>query len=420
MKTEDKQNINYSLDITQRIRLPKVALDRKIRSRNKDRFSGIRFWDVDGACFRSSVMGGITHGMTMALNGNMHISCTWNGMSNGYLFSKHPDGYILMIEDMDVEIEILRWNKAGELISSESLEIESDDLDLDTLTSGYPSFMKHVEMVEKSGPGSSLMEVSYFGSGIEMKLAQKLTWAYIRNKQMKEGWYDNESDILPFYILQNELREKVIKKDILTKPVKLIAGVDVAYNEKEWRMVAAIVVFDYETFEIVEESTHEMDINFPYIPGLFSFREIPPIIEAYKKLVNKPDIIICDGHGIAHPKGVGMATHLGIELDIPTIGCGKSRLIGVWNKEDLDSERGSIQPLIWEEGIIGNVLRTQKDIKPVFVSIGHKVGLETATETTLKMCQKYRLPETTRRADHIVNTIMREKTEVDFLDKCKE
>ncbi len=420
MKAKDRKNISYELDIVQKIRLPKVALARKIGSRNKDRFSGLRFWDVNGTCFKTSMIGGILHGASIALNGDMSVSHSWNGINNGYLINEYAEGFIFIVEDMGVEIEILRWNKAGELMSIDSLDIERVDLDLDILISKYPKVMKHIEAIDKCEPGGSLMDVAYLGSGIDMKLAQKLTWAYIRNKQMKEGWYDNESDITPFYILQNELREKVVKKDVLAKPIKLIAGVDVAYNEEEWRMVAAIVIIDYETFEVVEESIHEMDINFPYIPGLFSFREIPPIIEAYKKLTNKPDIIICDGHGIAHPKGVGMATHLGIELDIPTIGCGKSRLIGVWNKEDLDSERGSILPLIWEGEVIGNVLRTQKDVKPVFVSIGHKVSLKTATETTLRMCTKYRLPETTRKADHIVNTIMREKTEIDFLDKNKE
>ena len=116
-------------------------------------------------------------------------------------------------------------------------------------------------------------------------------------------------------VLENNLPEKV----------EYIGGVDVAYNEEHKIMVGAIVVLDTQTFEIVDQATHEMSITFPYVPGLFSFREIPPILEAFRKLKIKPDIIVCDAHGIAHPKGVGMVTHLGVELDISTIGCAKKK-----------------------------------------------------------------------------------------------
>ncbi len=228
--------------------------------------------------------------------------------------------------------------------------------------------------------------------------------------------YTEHSDFLPYYIQQNEMKDKVIKEDILPDELRYIGGVDVAYYEKEKRMIGAIVVLDFQTLELVEEAFHEMDITFPYVPGLFSFREIPAIIEAFKKLNIRPDLIICDGHGIAHPKNVGMATHLGIDLDVPTIGCGKTRLIGDWNKDNLGNERGSIESLNLEKEQIGAVLRTQDNTKPVFVSIGHKISLETAISTTLKMCPDYRLPETTRLADQLVNSLMKTRKKESLLD----
>ncbi len=236
-------------------------------------------------------------------------------------------------------------------------------------------------------------------------------WALRRTRLMKEGYYEGDKDFLPYYNLQNEMREKVIKEDRLPSAIKYIAGVDVAYHEVSQKMVGGIVVLDAETLEVVETALHEMEISFPYIPGLFSFREIPPLLEAYKKLNIKPDLIVCDAHGIAHPMGVGMATHLGIELDIPTIGCAKKRLVGYYDKEALGTQRGDSQSLIWDSQEVGKALRTQDNIKPMFVSIGHKISLETACEWVLKLCPNYRLPETTRAVDHLVNQVLKERTD---------
>lgn len=224
---------------------------------------------------------------------------------------------------------------------------------------------------------------------------------------MKEDTYKENKDFSAYYIQQLELSKLVIEENKFNE-IKNIAGVDVAYNDKSQRMVGAIVVLNAETLEVVEKSWHEMDITFPYVPGLFSFREIPPILEAYKKLKIKPDLIVCDGHGIAHPKGIGMATHLGIELDVPTIGCAKKRLVGFYDKEKLGLERESQHALFWNNKKVGVALRTQSDTKPMFVSLGHKINLETAVDWVLKLCSKYRLPETTRQADQLVNKIMKE------------
>jgi deoxyribonuclease V len=219
------------------------------------------------------------------------------------------------------------------------------------------------------------------------------------------------SNFVKFYLEQEKLRENVITSDCIEQ-VRFVAGADVAYNELEQRMVGALVVLDAHTLEVVDQAIHEMDITFPYVPGLFSFREVPPLVAAYHKLKIKPNLIVCDGHGVAHPKGAGMASHLGIELDVPTIGCAKSRLIGGY--DEVGDKRGSFSALRLGEKEIGRVLRTQDNIKPMFVSVGHKVSLDTACEWVLRLCPEYRQPETTRRADALVRTAMKERTDVGY------
>lgn len=226
---------------------------------------------------------------------------------------------------------------------------------------------------------------------------------------MNNELFNEEQEFKQYYDLQNNLRDKVIKQDQLPEIIKYIAGVDVAYNDGSDKMIGAIVVLNAQTHEVVEQAFHEMEITFPYIPGLFSFREIPPLIEAFKKLTIKPDLIVCDAQGIAHPKGIGMATHLGIELDVPTIGCAKKRLVGSYDKVTLGLKRGDTQELIYDNVLVGKALRTQDDTNPMYVSIGHKISLETAIDWILKLTPDYRLPETTRQADHLVNSLLKNK-----------
>lgn len=239
----------------------------------------------------------------------------------------------------------------------------------------------------------------------------KIQWQLRRKDFMEEGYYDGDEDLLPYFIKQEQIKRQVSQTDELAE-VKFVAGADVAYNELDQRMVGALVVLDARTLEVVDQAIHEMDITFPYVPGLFSFREVPPLVEAYQKLQIKPDLIVCDGHGVAHPKGAGMASHLGIELDVPTIGCAKSRLIGGY--DEVGATRGSFSALMLGEKEIGRVLRTQDHVKPMFVSVGHKVSLDTACEWVLKLCPEYRQPETTRRADALVRTVMKERTDIGY------
>ncbi|WP_343667672.1 deoxyribonuclease V [Chitinophaga sp.] len=200
--------------------------------------------------------------------------------------------------------------------------------------------------------------------------------------------------------LQKTLRQQLVLTDQLPENLQLIAGVDVEYDKETDLIAGAIAVLDFHTLAVKAVATHVMHVTFPYIPGLFSFREMPVLLEAWKKLELHPDLIICDGHGLAHPRRFGLACHLGVVLNIPTLGCGKTRLFGDF--EPPAAERGSTSSLLAEDNSepVGNVLRTQPGINPVFVSPGHKISIATATDIVLKMAVEYRLPETTRKADH--------------------
>ncbi|RZJ91864.1 MAG: endonuclease V [Hymenobacter sp.] len=199
--------------------------------------------------------------------------------------------------------------------------------------------------------------------------------------------------------IQQALRPRVILYDDLPQPVRIIAGADVEYDKHSDRIAGAIVLLDAATKAVLEVATHVMRAPFPYVPGLFSFREMPPLLAAYRKLRSQPDVIICDGQGLAHPRRFGLACHLGLALDVPTIGCGKTRLVGRY--EALALERGATSPLVDEltGEVLGVALRTQPAINPLFVSVGHRVSLTTARALVLTMSGAVRLPETTRQAD---------------------
>lgn len=201
--------------------------------------------------------------------------------------------------------------------------------------------------------------------------------------------------------LQNQLSGRVDRAKTNVK-VSKIAGIDVSIARFSGTGRAAIVVLDYPSLEPADTVVFEGKIGFPYIPGLLSFREAPLIIEAWKQLKIKPDIVMVDGQGIAHPRRFGIASHLGLLLDIPTIGCAKSRLIG--SHDILPEKAGSYAFLTDEEEIIGAVVRTKTGVKPLFISIGHRIDLAACIETVLKCCRGYRLPEPTRMAHMTAGT----------------
>jgi len=202
--------------------------------------------------------------------------------------------------------------------------------------------------------------------------------------------------------LQKRLASKVRFTALRKKP-KRIAGLDCAFSKDGKRIIAAAVVLEMPGFELVESKSAAGKVTFPYIPGLLSFREAPVCIAAVEKLRTKPDIFIIDGQGIAHPRRLGLAAHLGLFFDKPTIGCAKSRLTGTFDEPPL--EKGKHSPLKDNQELIGAVLRTRTNVKPVFVSVGNKCQLKDAIDITLEAATKYRLPEPTRLAHQLVTKL---------------
>ena len=204
--------------------------------------------------------------------------------------------------------------------------------------------------------------------------------------------------------LQNRLRENLVLHDEdPSAPIRTVAGADISYNRRSDRFFAAIIVLSYPEMTVLEEATAVETVSFPYIPGLLSFREGPPLLAAVEELTCLPDAMIFDGQGIAHPRGIGLASHMGLILDIPTIGCAKSVLVG--RHEEPGEERGAWTPLIHQDQAVGAALRTKNGINPVFISQGHKIGLERSLDIVLNCCRGYRLPEPTRQAHLAVNRL---------------
>ncbi|MGD1042687.1 MAG: deoxyribonuclease V [Sedimentisphaerales bacterium] len=199
--------------------------------------------------------------------------------------------------------------------------------------------------------------------------------------------------------IQRQLASQVRFAAMKKRP-KIIAGLDCAFSKDGKRIFASAVVIDLSDFSIIETTTAARKVDFPYIPGLLSFREAPACIDAIEKLKNTPDVFIVDGQGIAHPRRLGIASHIGLLIDKPTIGCAKSRLIGTFDEPG--RLKGNYSQLLDKREPIGAVLRTRANVKPVFVSVGHKCTLEDAISIILECTTKYRLPEPSRLAHRLV------------------
>ena len=198
--------------------------------------------------------------------------------------------------------------------------------------------------------------------------------------------------------LQKELAKRIIREDQLGE-VCTIAGVDMAINEQNAMARAAVVLLSFPELEILERHIYEEPVRMEYIPGLLSFRETPCILGAFARLKQQPDLVMVDGQGIAHPRRLGIASHLGLWLNLPTIGCAKSILVG--SHPTLSEEVGSWVPLKDRGEIIGAVLRTRSQVKPMIISLGHRISLETSIHYVLACSKGYRLPEPTRQADKL-------------------
>jgi deoxyribonuclease V len=202
--------------------------------------------------------------------------------------------------------------------------------------------------------------------------------------------------------IQKQLQSQVTLKNRL-KSIRYVAGTDVSSSLVDETCWAGLVVFQYPGLEPVEESWTQDKVSFPYVPGLLSFREIPILISALTKLKTMPDVILCDGQGVAHPRSMGLATHLGLLVNCPTIGCAKSILVGSYS--GLGEKKGASADLVHKGRVIGAAARTRKGTKPIFVSAGNNISLKQSLRVVFRCCRQYRVPEPIRMAHNLVNRL---------------
>ncbi|MFG3041627.1 endonuclease V [Streptomyces sp. NPDC048330] len=218
------------------------------------------------------------------------------------------------------------------------------------------------------------------------------------------GWPADETAALA---VQRELRGRLVLDE--TGPgvgTGHVTGLDVAYDDERDLVAAAAVVLDARTLEVVEEATAVGRVSFPYVPGLLAFREIPTVLAALDALTADPGLLVCDGYGLAHPRRFGLACHLGVLTGRPSVGVAKNPFAFAY--EPPGDARGDTSPLLADGEEVGRALRTQAGVKPVFVSVGHRVSLAAACAHTLHLAPRYRIPETTRHADSLCRRALKE------------
>lgn len=200
--------------------------------------------------------------------------------------------------------------------------------------------------------------------------------------------------------IQKTLADKVIRRDAFDE-IQFVAGIDVGFEDKGRITRAAVCILESNTLQVIEQTIARKPTKFPYVPGLLSFREIPAIIDALGKIRHIPQILFCDGQGYAHPRRLGIASHLGLLTGLPSIGVGKSRLIG--RHQAVPNSRGAWVPLVDNGETVGAVLRTRINVNPLYISSGHKIALESAVECVMRCVTRYKLPEPTRLADRLAS-----------------
>lgn len=200
--------------------------------------------------------------------------------------------------------------------------------------------------------------------------------------------------------IQRHLRTQLVLQDDLG-PIGRVAGVDAGFEAGGAVTRAAVAVLSFPELQLIAHSVARRPTSFPYVPGLLSFREIPAVLAALEGLATLPDLILVDGQGYAHPRRFGIACHLGVLTALPTIGVGKTRLVGTY--QEPDAGRGQWTPLWDKDEVVGAVLRTRTRVKPLFISAGHRIGLETALAYVMGCTTRYRLPETTRQAHRLAS-----------------
>lgn len=205
--------------------------------------------------------------------------------------------------------------------------------------------------------------------------------------------------------LQEDLRALVVSGDDGPLACETVAAMDVSYDRRSPWLFAGVVVLKLPACALVDQAAVRVRAEFPYVPGLLSFREAPAGLQAWERLATRPDCLLCDGHGVSHPRRFGLACHVGVLVDLPTIGCAKRVLVGT--SEEPGESRGSRTDLIHGDDVVGAAVRTRRGASPVFVSVGHRVSLDRAVATVLACSPRFRIPEPIRQAHALVNRLRR-------------
>ncbi len=208
---------------------------------------------------------------------------------------------------------------------------------------------------------------------------------------------------------QERLRDRVVVEDKFSD-IRTVAGADLAFDPESDTAFAGVIVYRFPELTEIERRSARLKLRFPYVPGLLSFREGPALAAAFARLHTSPDLILIDGHGRAHPRLFGIACHMGVLYDKPTIGCGKSLLVG--EHDEPATAEGSTTPLWFKGEKVGELLRTRAGVKPIYVTTGHRVSLATAVKLVMGCCDGFRIPQPTREADHFVGELRRVFQEV--------
>jgi deoxyribonuclease V len=204
--------------------------------------------------------------------------------------------------------------------------------------------------------------------------------------------------------LQGEIASRVVEGPLLDlSRVRYVAGADVSTQGDLG--YATVVVLSFPDLSVVEVRGYESRLTFPYVPGLLAFREITSVVGALREVESEVDAVIFDAHGLAHPRGMGLASHLGIFVDVPSVGCAKSRLVG--EHEEPGPKKGDTADLVYRKKVVGKVVRTRPGVSPVYVSVGNRIDLVSSVDLVLRCCTRYRLPETTRQAHNAANRLRR-------------
>jgi deoxyribonuclease V len=219
---------------------------------------------------------------------------------------------------------------------------------------------------------------------------------------MKERVFHSwQNDFTQAKIIQEKLAQQIIISK-LPSPLKKIAGFDVSYLPEKNTLIGGMVILSYPALEVMSLKVRTRPITFPYVPGFLSFREAPVILDLFGAETGDVDVFLFDGQGVAHPRGLGIAAHVGVLVDKPSVGCAKKKLVGEYDPPS--NWRGASSDLVYKGNVVGKVLRTRTGIKPVFVSIGHRTNLRQSVELIISCCRKYRIPEPLRLAHQLVTT----------------